>query len=108
MTARRVTAYVAAALAVLLVATAVVTFARVRQLDGEAQRLGELWAQDQGNEALAAESNEYFDQARELEDALPLGPVGLAGVSLLAGAVAVAAWPAGRDAAGPDDGPVSA
>lgn len=99
MTTRRVLAGVAGVAAVVILAVALFGFVRVRQLDAEAERIGRLWTEDQGNTALAEESNEYYTAARELEDRLPLDPVGLGGVGLITGAVAIALWPNRSDGA---------
>lgn len=93
MTARKLVALVAAVAAALTLVVAVGAYVRVRQLDAEADRIGRLWTQDQGNSQLVAESNAAFQAARAIEDGLPLAPVGLAGVGMLGVAVAVAAWP---------------
>lgn len=65
--------------------------AEITALDAEARRLGEQWTQDQDNEALAIESNEFYEQARALDP--PLDAVVALGIAMLLGAVAVAAWP---------------
>lgn len=93
MTTRHVLAGLAAAAAAVIVAVALFGFVRVRQLDAEAERIGRLWAEDQGNTALAEESNQYYNAARDLEEQLPLEPIALGGIGLIAGAAAIALWP---------------
>lgn len=93
MTTRHVLAGIAATAAVVILAVAVFGFVRVRQLDAEAERIGRLWAEDQGNGALAEESNEYYTAARDLEERLPLEPIGLGGIALIASAATIALWP---------------
>lgn len=99
MTTRHVLAGIAATTAAIILATALFGFVRVRQLDAEAERIGRLWAQDQGNTALAEESNAFYNAARDLEELLPLEPVALGGIGLLAGAAAIALWPRSPDGA---------
>lgn len=94
MTTRHVLAGIAAMAAATILTVALFGFVRVRQLDAEAERIGRLWAEDQGNSALAEESNESYDAARDLEDRLPLEPIGLGGIALLTSAAAIALWPA--------------
>lgn len=93
MTTRRVLAGIAGVVAAVILAVAVFGFVRVRQLDAEAERIGRLWTEDQGNTALAEESNDYYTAARDLEDRLPLEPFALAGVGLIVSAAAIALWP---------------
>lgn len=97
MTTRRVLAAIAGVAAAVILAVALFGFVRVRQLDAEAERIGRLWAEDQGNSALAEESNEYYTAARDLEDRLPLEPFGLGGVGLIVSAAAIALWPSGAN-----------
>jgi len=93
VTTRRVLAGIAGVAAAVILVVALFGFVRVRQLDAEAERIGQLWAEDQGNAALAEESNQYYDAARDLEEQLPLDPIALGGVGLIAGAAAIALWP---------------
>jgi hypothetical protein len=93
VTTRRVLAGIAGVAAAVILAVALFGFVRVRQLDAEAERIGRLWAADQGNEALAEESNEYYTAARDLEGQLPLPPLSLGGVGLIVSAAAIALWP---------------
>lgn len=101
MTTRRVLAGIAGVAAAVILAVALFGFVRVRQLDAEAERIGRLWTEDQGNSALAEESNEYYTAARDLEDRLPLDPFALGGVGLIVSAAAIALWP--RGASGTDE-----
>lgn len=101
MTTRHVLAGIAGVVAAVVLAVALFGFVRVRQLDGEAERIGRLWTEDQGNAALAEESNRYYMAARDLEDRLPLEPIALGGVGLIVGAAAIALWPSRR--AGADE-----
>ena len=97
MTARRTGSLLLFAVAVALLAVAALTPLRageIAELDAEAERIGRLWAEDQGNEALAQESNEFHDRARDLEP--PLGPVSALGGALLFGAAGTALWPSRR------------
>lgn len=103
MTTRRVLSGIAAVAAAIMVAVALFGFVRIRQLDAEAERIGRLWAEDRGNTALVEESNESYTAARELEEQLPLGPIGLAGLGLLTGAAAIALWPQPSEADHSDD-----
>ncbi len=94
MTVRRtlsVLALIGVAAMLFLAALTPLRSSQIGELDAEARRLGEQWTQDQGNEALAIESNEFYNEARALEP--PLEPIVALGIAMLLGAVAVAAWP---------------
>jgi hypothetical protein len=98
MSARRTAAAIAVVIALGFLVVAALTplrADRVAELDARAYELGQQWAQDQGNDALAQESNEFFDRARALE--APLAPTTALGAALLALAVGSALRP-GRGA----------
>lgn len=100
MTVRHIAALLLFAAAAALVAVAALTPIRageIADLDAEAERIGRLWAEDQGNQALARESNEFHDAARDLEP--PLGVLPALGGALLFGAAGMALWPTRQAAA---------
>ena len=100
MTARRIASLLLFAVAAALLVVAALTPLRageIAELDAEAERIGRLWTEDQGNAALARESNEFYDAARDLEP--PLGLLPALGSALLFGSAGIALWPA-RDRVG--------
>lgn len=82
--------------------------AEIAELDAEALRLGQEWADNPNNisaeddeaEQLRIESNERFAQARALEP--PLDPIAALGGGLLALSGAIALWPSRSSDADPE------